>query len=34
MAANQITYKLGGTGKYNNVDEFKIFLDSDEDDIL
>lgn len=34
MAANQITYKLGGTVKYNNVDEFKIFLDSDEDDIL
>ena len=34
MAANQITYKLGGTVKYNNVDEFKTFLDSDEDDIL
>lgn len=32
--ANEITRKLGGQVKYETVDEFKSFLDSDEDDIL
>lgn len=32
--ANEITRKLGGQVKYENVSEFKLFLDSDEDDIL
>lgn len=30
MSANTITKKLGGTTQFDNVDEFKEFLDSDE----
>lgn len=33
-SANDITRKLGGQVRYETVDEFKTFLDSDEDDIL
>lgn len=33
-STNQITRKLGGTVKYDTFDEFKAFLDSDEDDVL
>lgn len=33
-SANEITRKLGGKVKYETVEEFKSFLDSDEDDIL
>ena len=32
--ANEITRKLGGQIKYETVEEFKLFLDSDEDDEL
>lgn len=32
--ANQITRKLGGQVRFETVQEFKTFLDSDEDDIL
>lgn len=32
--ANEITRKLGGQVRYETVDEFKSFLDSDEEDIL
>lgn len=32
--ANDITRKLGGQVKYETVEEFKSFLDSDEDDVL
>lgn len=32
--ANEITRKLGGRVKYETVNEFKNFLDSDEDDVL
>lgn len=32
--ANQITYKLDGQVKYNNMDEFKSYLDNDEEDVL
>ena len=34
MSANQITRKLGGNVKYENMDEFKEFLDSDEIDVF
>ena len=34
MSANQITRKLGGSVKYENMDEFKEFLDSDEVDVF
>lgn len=33
-SANDITRKLGGEVKFETVSEFRIFLDSDEDDIL
>lgn len=32
--ANEITRKLGGQVRYETVDEFKMFLDSDDDDEL
>ena len=32
--ANEITRKLNGDVKFDTVDEFKAFLDNDEDDIL
>ena len=32
--ANDITRRLGGQVKFETVNEFKLFLDSDEDDIL
>ena len=32
--SNRITQKLGGNVYFNNVEEYKSFLDSDEPDIL
>ncbi len=34
VAANEITYKLGGETKFETVNEFKAFFDSDEEDVL
>ena len=33
-SANKITRKLGGNVQFETVDEFKMFLDSDEEDVL
>ena len=33
-SANEITRKLGGQVQYETVEEFKSFLDSDNDDFL
>lgn len=33
-SANDITSRLGGKVRFENVNEFKAFLDSDEDDVL
>ena len=32
--ANQITRKVGGTVKYESVEEFKTFIDDEEEDLF